>query len=283
MGTAFEQLGMDVVGPLERSKAGNRFMLVVTDYATRYPEVFALKAVKARTVATCLIQLFSRVGFPRAIITDQGSNFMSNLLKQVYRLLGIKGIRTTPYHPQTDGLTERFNQTLKQMLRKFVDESGADWDNWLPYLLFAYREVPQASTGFSPFELLYGRDVRGPLALLKETWMEEEDPPSQNTLTYVLQMRERLKNMAGLAQQNLEQAQQRQKSYYDRKAHARSFKVGDKVLVMLPSDSSKLLAKWQGPFEVTHRLGSTTYEVSGPGPKRSRRVLHVNLLKEWKV
>ncbi|XP_048881447.1 uncharacterized protein LOC125748837 [Brienomyrus brachyistius] len=115
VGTPFEQLGMDVVGPLERSRAGNRFMLVITDYATRYPEVFALKTVKARTVATCLVQLFSRVGFPRAIITDQGSNFMSKLLKQAYGLLGIKGIRTTPYHPQTDGLTERFNQTLKQM------------------------------------------------------------------------------------------------------------------------------------------------------------------------
>ncbi|KAG7482175.1 SCAN domain-containing [Solea senegalensis] len=215
---------MDVVGPLERSKAGNRFMLVITDYATRYPEVFALKAVKARTVATCLVQLFSRVGFPRAIITDQGSNFMSKLLKQAYQLLGIKGIRTTPYHPQTDGLTERFNQTLKQMLRKFVSETGADWDNWLPYLLFAYREVPQASTGFSPFELLYSREVRGPLALLKETWMPDEDlPQPQNILSYVLQMRERLKSMSELAQQNLEQAQQRQKSYYDQRARSRSF------------------------------------------------------------
>ena len=282
VGIPFEQLGMDVVGPLERSKAGNRYMLVITDYATRYPEVFALKTVKARNVATCLIQMFSRVGFPRTILTDQGSNFMSELLRQVYQLLGIKGIRTTPYHPQTDGLTERFNQTLKQMLRKFVSESGADWDSWLPYLLFAYREVPQASTGFSPFELMYGREVRGPLSLLKEAWMgDQEVPEAQNVLSYVLKMRERLTSMAQLAQQSLKHAQQRQRNYYDQRARPRSFGPGDKVLVMLPSDTSKLLTKWQGPFEVTRKLGSTTYEVVKPGQKRSRRVLHINLLKEW--
>lgn len=178
-GTPFERLGMDIIGPVERSRAGNRFMLVITDYATRYPEVFPMKSIKAKYVATCLIQLFSRVGFPCQILTDQGTNFMSTLLKQVYKLLGIESLRTTPYHPQIDGLTERFNQTFKQMLRKFISGSGKVWNQWLPYLLFAYREVPQASTGFSPFELLYGRDVRGPLTLLRELW---EGNPGKETL-----------------------------------------------------------------------------------------------------
>lgn len=84
-------------------------------------------------------------------------------------MLGIRGLMTTPYHPETDVLTERFNQTFVQMLRKFVSDTGSDWDQWLPYLLFAYREVPQASTGFSSFQLMYGHDVRGPLSLLKES------------------------------------------------------------------------------------------------------------------
>lgn len=84
-----------------------------------------------------------------------------------------------------------------------MSESGADWDQWIPYLLFAYREVPQSSTGFSPFELLYGREVRGPLALLKECWMGgQEFPETQHVLSYVLQMRERLKSMTQLAQSN---------------------------------------------------------------------------------
>ncbi|XP_038147858.1 uncharacterized protein LOC119787881 [Cyprinodon tularosa] len=123
--TPFERLGMDIVGPLEKSKSGNRYMLVILDYATKYPEVFPLKSIKAKAVAFCLIQLFSRVGFPAEILTDCGTNFLSTLLKQVYQLLGIRSLKTTPYHPQTDGLTERFNQTLKQMLRKFVNETDA--------------------------------------------------------------------------------------------------------------------------------------------------------------
>ena len=93
---------------------------------------------------------------------------MSKLLKEVHKQLGIRGLGFTPYHPQTDGLTERFNQTLKQMLRKFVNGTGSDWDQWIPYLLFAYREVSQASSGFSAFKLLFGHEVRGPPTLLKE-------------------------------------------------------------------------------------------------------------------
>ncbi len=87
---------------------------------------------------------------------------------QLNKQLGITAIRTTPYHPQTDGLVDRFNQTLKNMLRKFVADTGRDWDKWLPFVLFAYREVPQASTGFAPFKLLYGWQVQGPLDLLKK-------------------------------------------------------------------------------------------------------------------
>lgn len=85
-------------------------------------------------------------------------------------MLHIQPIRTTPYHPQTDGLVDRFNQMLTMMLKKTAVKKKMDWDVLLPYLLFAYREVQQASTGFSPFELLYGRSVRGPLDILNETW-----------------------------------------------------------------------------------------------------------------
>lgn len=189
IGTPFERIGMDIVGPLEKSSSGNRFILVLCDYATRYPEAFPLRSVKAKQIANCLLQLFSRVGVAKEILTDCGTNFMSKLLKQVYQLLGVKGIKTTPYHPQTDGLVERYNKTLKHMLRKFVSSTGSDLDQWLPYLLFAYREVPQSSTGFSPFELLYGRQVRGPLDLLKDYW-EQTESEGDNIISYVIKMRE---------------------------------------------------------------------------------------------
>lgn len=116
---------------------------------------------------------------------------MSQLLTEVYRLLHIRPIRTSPYHPQSDGLVERFNQTLKSMLRKSATECGKDWDKLIPYLLFVYREVPQASTGFSPFELLYGRAVRGALDILQESW-EASQRSSESVISHVLMMRERL-------------------------------------------------------------------------------------------
>lgn len=279
--TPFKRIAMDIVGPLERSRAGNRYILVIGDYATRYPEVFPLKNVKARQIANCLIQLFSRVGVPKEVLTDQGTNFTSKTLKQVYSLLGIRGIKTTPYHPQTDGMVERFNQTLKTMLRKYVSDSGADWDQWLPFLMFAYREVPQASTGFSPFELLYGREVRGPLDVLRESW--EGDSPGQpvNIASYVLKMREKLEQLTSRAHDHLSKAQFRQKVWYDQTARSRSFTPGEKVLLLLPSSESSLLAKWQGPYEVLRKAGEVTYEIAMPDRRRQKQLFHVNLLKKW--
>ena len=90
------------------------------------------------------------MGVAQEILTDQGSNFTSQLLKELYRMLKITPIQTSPYHPQTDGLVERFNATLKSMLKKMSKDDLSEWDRWLPYLLFAYREVPNESTGFSP-------------------------------------------------------------------------------------------------------------------------------------
>lgn len=84
-------------------------MLVICDYASRYPEVFPLKNIKAKSVAFCLVQFFSRVGFPQEMLTDRRINFTSKLLQQVYQLLGIRGVKTTPYHPETESLVERFN------------------------------------------------------------------------------------------------------------------------------------------------------------------------------
>ena len=107
MDEPFKRIAMDIVGPLPRSSSGKRFILVICDYATRYPEAIALRTVDANAVAEELLRVFARVGIPEEILTDQGANFTSQLLAEVYRLLQIKPIRTTPYHPQTDGLVER--------------------------------------------------------------------------------------------------------------------------------------------------------------------------------
>ena len=124
--------------------------------------------------------------------------------------------------PQTDGLVERFNQTLKAMLRKAAADDGKDWDKLVPYLLFAYREVPQTSTGFSPFELLYSRPVRGPLDILKESW-EASKRSSESIISYVLSIQEKLAKMSKLARENLTKAQAQQKRWYDQNAREREF------------------------------------------------------------
>ena len=158
----FSRIGMDIIGPLPKSRSGKRYVLVICDYATHYPEAVAMRSVDAEHVAEELVTVFSRLGVHREISTDQGSNFTSRLLSELHHLLHVHPIRTSPYHPQTDGLMEHFNQTLKSMLRKTARTEGKDWDKLLPYLLFAYREVPQSSAGFSPLKLLYGRPIRGP-------------------------------------------------------------------------------------------------------------------------
>lgn len=137
-----------------------------------------LREVTAKQISTALLRFFSQVGIPREVLTDQGPNFMSHTLHQVYQLLGrvLRECEPPRITLRLMALVERFNQTLKSMLRRFVSETGKDWDKWLPFLLFAYWEVPQASTGFSPFELLYAHHVRGPLDVLKESWEDTHKP-----------------------------------------------------------------------------------------------------------
>ena len=255
-------------------------MLVVCDYATRYPEAIPLKTIDAEKIAEELVHFFSRVGIPKEILTDQGSNFQSQLLGELYRLLHVEALRTSPYHPQTNGLVERFNKTLKQMLKKAAANEGKDWDKPIPYLLFAYREVPQESTGYSPFELMYGREVRGLMDVLKETW-EEDEKTDQNVLSYVLMMRERMESMATHVQTNLAAARQQQKTWYDKNARDRNLKAGDLVLILLPTTTSKLTAQWQGPYEVIKPVGKVNFLIRMHDRRKKLRVFHVNMLREW--
>ncbi len=131
------------------------------------------------------------------------------------QLLGIKGLKTTTYHPEMESLIERFNQTLVQMLCKFVNEVGTDWDQWLPYLMFAYREVPQASTGFSPFQLMYGHEVQGPLFLVRELWEGTSGTSTKiNVIDYMVAMRQKLQQMTEFASAHLRETQKRPKMWY---------------------------------------------------------------------
>lgn len=112
---------MDLVGPLPRSRRGNRYILTIVDYATRYPEAFALRSTEAERIAKELIKVFSHVGIPDEILTDQGANFMSTILQEMYLLLHVQRIRTSPYHRKTAGLVGCFNETLKSMYASLLE------------------------------------------------------------------------------------------------------------------------------------------------------------------
>ena len=166
------------------------------------------------------------------------------------------------------------------MLRKMIDEEGLDWDKLVPYILFAYREVPKSSTGFSPFEMVYGRDVRGPLNILKEGWIGGK-PGGDDIITYVTQIHERLEPAKETVLENLQQAQQKQKTWYDKRARGTQFEVGDKVLVLLPTRTEKLLAKWKGPYNVIWKVEKVNYELEMMDGRKGRKLFHVNMLKKW--
>ena len=160
-----QRVAIDIVGPLERTRRGNRYVLTLMDFATKYPEAVPLHRIDAPTICQELLTIFSRYGLPEQILSDRGSNFLARVTQELLRKLDIAHLKTSPYHPQSNGMLERFHSTLKQMLRKTCLEIR-EWDTWISYLLFAYRETPHSTTGFSPFELMFGRDVRGPLTVL---------------------------------------------------------------------------------------------------------------------
>lgn len=155
--------------------------MTVVDFATRYPEAVALKGIETEMVAEALVDKFCRTGVPKEMLTDMGSQFTSELMAEVSRLLSMRQLTTTPYHPMCNGLVERFNGTLKQILRRLCSERPADWDKYLSASLFAYRDAPQDSLGFSPFELVYGHEVRGPMKILRELWTKEVEDPEVRT------------------------------------------------------------------------------------------------------
>ena len=193
----FKRIAMDIIGPLPRSHSGKQYVLVICDYATRYPEAIPLHLTDVSHIAEELMGVFARVGIPSEILTDQGSNFTSQLLTELYQMLHIHSIRTTPYHPQIDGLVEQFNQTLKGMLHKAATKEGRDWDKMIPFLLFAYWEVPQSSTGFSPFESLYGKSARGSLDVLRES-MEAKAKTKESVVSYELSIHDKLDTVYSL-------------------------------------------------------------------------------------
>ena len=153
----FGQWGMDLVGPLKATADGNHYIVVFTEYLSRWAEAKPLPNKTAAGVASALIEcVISRFGCPETIISDQGQEFVNTLNEQLCRDLDIRRNLCSAYHPQSNGLTERFNQTLIHQLRKLVNEDMDNWGALIPWVLMSYRANKQSSTKFSPFFTVLG-------------------------------------------------------------------------------------------------------------------------------
>ena len=266
-GEPFSHVIIDCVGPLPKTREGNQYLLTIMCGNTRFPEAFPLRNIKAPKIVKALIKFFTLFGLPQSVQSDQGSNFMSGLFQEVMFQLGVKQFKSSAYHPQSQGALERFHQTLKSMIRAYCFQEKKDWDEGIPLLLFAVREAVQTSLGFSPFELVFGHTPRGPLKLLKEAWLNDDH--SDSLLTRISDVHFKLQKANQFARENMEKAQSHMKTWYDKKARVRSFKVGEKVMVLLPLHGNPLQARFCGPFTIMEKLNEVDYIVSTPSRCKS--------------
>ncbi|XP_071499059.1 uncharacterized protein [Diadema antillarum] len=279
IGVPFQRIAIDLLGPFMPSARKHTHILTIVDYATRYVEAIPLKSISTVDLAEALVSVYSRVGIPTEVMSDLGTQFVSDLMREVCRLLSIGQLTSSRYHPMCNGLVERYNAVVKSALKRLCSEEPRQWDRYLPALLFALREAPSSSLGFSPFELLYGRHVRGPLDVLRELWTAEKlDPELKSEYEYVIELRDRLVKSWQLAQDTLRYSAKRYKGYYDRKARPRKLNVGDDVLILLPTEHNKLLVKWRGPYKVAGVKFDYDYVVDVDGVAKT---YHINLLKRY--
>ena len=241
----FQILGIDIMD-LPLTDQGNKHVVVVQDLFTKWPLVFAVPDQKtarlARLIAEEVIPLF---GVPECLLSDRGTNLLSTLMMDLCQILGITKLNTTAYHPQCDGAVERFNRTLKTMLRKHAAKFGSQWDRFLPGILL---NTPHTSTGEKPSFLLFGVDCRTPT---EAAYLPTTDvSPTEELMLSLSSARE-------LAASCIRKAQAKYKRSYDRRVREVAMRVGDWVLVRFPQDESgrwrKLSRPWHGPYRIVDK------------------------------
>lgn len=279
----FSRVIIDCVGPLPKTRSGNQYLLTIMCASTRFPEAVPLRDTKAPTIIKALTKFFSVFGLPKSVQSDQGSNSMSGLFQQVMCELGIKQFKSTAYHPESQGVIERFHQTLKTMIKTYCFDTEKSWDDGIHLLLFAIRESVQESLGFSPFQLVFGHAVRGPLKLLKEKFLSGS-ANSLNLLQYVSDFRTRLTKACDLAKSNLKQAQDIMKKHYDQKSVNRKFEPGAKVLALLPVPEKPLEGRYFGPYVIKERKNDENYVLITPDRRKATQLsqlCHINMIKPY--
>ena len=199
---------------LPLTEDGNRHVVVIQDLFTKWPFIFAVPDQKASRIARLLAEeVIPSFGVPESLLSDRGTNFLSNLIMDLCKMLGISKLNTTAYHPQCDGAVERFNRTLKSILRKHTARFGSQWDRYLPGVLWTYRNTPHTSTGEKPSFLLYGVDCRTPT---EAAYLPVSEVCPINVEDYREELMISLSSARELAATTIQKAQSRYKGNYDR-------------------------------------------------------------------
>ena len=259
----WQVVSIDFLTDLPTTLSGNKHLLVCCDHFTRWCEAFPVPDMSARTVAEVLTrELFSRYSIPQVIHSDQAGNFRSQLLAEVYRIMGVKRSLTSSYHPQGNGKCERVNRGLIGMLSKYLDQNQhSGWDEHLPLLMLGYRTQVHRSLGYSPFFLMFGRQPRLPVDL------EIDAPcrPKSVTITeYVDRLCEGLREAYREAIKMSNASHEKNKQLYDKRLNAFHYEPGDKALlfrkVVKKGMFYKFLRPWR-PVTIVERRGDLNYRI----------------------
>ena len=275
-----ERVAIDILGPLTETDNGNKYIIIIADYFTKWTEAYAVPDHKADSVAQKIVcEFFTRFGTPEVIHSDQGRDFQSNLFQEMCRILEIDKTRTTPWHPQSDGMIERFNRTIETMLRQCVAENQRDWDEMLPYCCAAYRNAIHSTTKFTPNELMLGRCLPMPAHLqtpLPEKW--------EDLTTFNDHMIDKMQKAHQLALQNVGRNIGSYEKQYNKRSWQRELRVGTWVwlnnFTKKKGLSPKLQVKWErDPYQITEFLSEVVVRMKRHG-SNFQRVVHINKVKK---
>lgn len=242
---------LDLVGPLDESVKGYRYILTLQDELTKFTEAIPIINKEASTVAKGLVECFIlKYGVPKTIASDQGTEFINHIFKDMCKLLKINQIQSTAYHHESIGALENSHKVLGAYLRSYVSEKHTDWCTWLPYYVFCCNTSVHAETGYTPFELVFGRQCSLPSNLTTHV------NPRYNYEDYVIELREKLQIAHKDARDALLTKKSARKENYDRKTRSKetTFEIGSLVLPR-NENRRKLDPIFIGPYEVLSEQG----------------------------
>ena len=276
-----ELISIDFVH-LERSTGGYEYLLVIVDHFTRFAQAYPTMNKSAKTAADKIFSDFIlRFGFPQRIHHDQGREFENDLFHHLEQLTGIPRSRTTPYHPMGNSQCERFNQTLLAMLRSMADSQKTNWSKHVNKMVFAYNCTKNDATGFSPFELLFGRKPKLPLDVI---FGNAQTPLSRKYPDYVKQWKQAMEEAHRIAAEKAGQCAARGRDRYNEKARSSDLQPGDRVLIRNFAEKGgpgKLRSFWEDKiYVIKNRKGpdSPVYEITPENGTGRTRTVHRNLL-----